>query len=334
VAEEAGVSVTTVSHALNDKGRLSDETRERVKEIAQRLGYHPNTVARSLAGGRSGLIGLAVAQTPAGEFAIADFTYYAQLTNAAALAAIDRGYALVIASGTKEDAWNRLWLDGLIVVDPIHADPLCREFRSRGVPVVTTGRVPEEPDGYWIDSDHYEATPAILDYFAARGARRLALIATPPVTSYATDARTAYERWCQEHDQDSIVAIARRGLTEGAGQDATERLLRRANPPDAIYVMLDRLALGALYAAKAMGVSVPDQLQIAACTDSEEAKTTRPSLTVLSLNPEQIGREAAAMIISLVEEQEPPQPHVMVETKIISRGSTRKRATARMPAPA
>jgi DNA-binding LacI/PurR family transcriptional regulator len=333
VAEEAGVSVTTVSHALNGKGRLKNETRQRVQEVAQRLGYHPNTVARNLAGGRSGLIGLAVAQTPTGEFAIADFAYYAQLTTAAALAAIDRGYALVLASGTKEDAWNRLWLDGLIVVDPIYEDPLCREFRSRGVPVVTTGRIPEEPDGYWIDSDHYEATPTILDHLAARGAQRLALIATPPVTSYSTDAREAYERWCREHDQDAIVAVARH-LTEGDGYDATLRLLRRANPPDAIYAMLDRLALGALAAAKAMSVSVPNQLQIAACTDSEEAKMTRPSLTALSLNPEQIGREATSMIISLVENHEPPQPHVMVETKIIPRGSTRKRVMARTPAAA
>lgn len=331
VAEEANVSITTVSHALNGKGRLSEKTRERVKEVAQRLGYQPNTVARSLAGGRSGLIGLAVAQTADGEFAIADFAYYAQLMNAAAIAAIDRGYALVLASGTKEEAWSKLWLDGLIVVDPVQEDRLCAEFRSRGIPLVTTGRIPGEPEGCWIDSDHYEATPAILDHLAERGARRIALLATPPVTTYATDARRAYETWCEQHEQDPLVTIARYGLTERGGYDATLRLLRRSNPPDAIYAMLDRLALGALTAAHEHGISVPGQLQIATCTDSEEARMTRPSLTALALNPEEIGRQAIKMVAAMIEGEGPEQPHVMVDTEIVQRDSTRKRAIARVP---
>src|SRR5580704_2616877 len=90
VAAEAGVSITTVSHALNGKGRISETTRLHVQEAAKRLGYRPNSVARNLAGGRTGLIGLAVSQTLGGQFAIADFAYYSQLMSAASIAAFDR----------------------------------------------------------------------------------------------------------------------------------------------------------------------------------------------------------------------------------------------------
>src|ERR1700679_4339423 len=94
VAERAGVSITTVSHALNGKGRISPQTRQHVNEIAKQLGYHPNATARNLAGGRSGLIGMAVAQAGAGNFAISDYAYYAALISAASVAALDCGYAL------------------------------------------------------------------------------------------------------------------------------------------------------------------------------------------------------------------------------------------------
>jgi DNA-binding LacI/PurR family transcriptional regulator len=332
VADAAGVSITTVSHALNGKGRISARTRRRVHEVAQRLGYRPNSVARSLAGGRSGLIGLAVAQTRDGQFAISDFAYYAQLMNAATVAALDQGYALVLASGTQEGAWDRLWLDGLIVVDPIRDDPLCNEFRSRGVPVVTTGRIPEEDGGHWVDCDHFEATPAILNHLAARGTRRIALIGTPPITSYSLDTRAAYELWCAEHDQEPMVAEARADLTESAGFEATQKLLRRSRPPDAVYAMLDRLAIGALLAAQAQGLAIPEDLQVAGCMDSDAGR--REHLTAIGVSAERIGREAIAMVADLIEGREPPQPHVMVPTRIVPRRSTRRKALVREKLPA
>jgi DNA-binding LacI/PurR family transcriptional regulator len=149
VAEAAGVSITTVSHALNGKGRLPDATRERVRQVAERLGYRPNATARNLAGGRTGLIGLAVSQTLEGRFAVSDFAYYSQLMSTATATAMDRGYALVLASGTEPSAWRNIGLDGVIVVDPVRADPLVRELRSQRIPIVTTGRMPDSDKGHW-----------------------------------------------------------------------------------------------------------------------------------------------------------------------------------------
>jgi DNA-binding LacI/PurR family transcriptional regulator len=325
VAEQAGVSITTVSHALNGKGRLSNETRRRVCAVAERLGYQPNSMARNLAGGRSGLIGLTVAQASETGFAVSDFAYFSQLISAAGVAALDRGYALVLGSGTQRGAWSRIRVDGAIVVDPVARDPLPGELQSQGVPLVTTGRVPGSKGGYWVDNDHRTGTRTVLDYLAARGARRIALLGSSSTGSYSVDSQASYEEWCSEQGQEVIVAVGRGDLTEGSGFQETIKLLRRAHPPDAVHSTLDRLALGALMAAQAQGLSVPQELLVTGCTDSEAGKWARPGLTTLALYPGQIGSAAVEMVTTLIEGREPPVPQLFVPFRILPRGSTRRR---------
>jgi AcrR family transcriptional regulator len=142
VAAAAGVSVTTVSHALNGKGRLPDATRERVRDVAERLGYRPSAAARNLVGGKTGLLGLTVSQPAGRPLVVGDFAYFVDLMSAASAAAIQRGYALVLTPGEHGRHWPDIDLDGAIVVDPVAGDPLVQELRQRNVPVVTTGRVP------------------------------------------------------------------------------------------------------------------------------------------------------------------------------------------------
>jgi DNA-binding LacI/PurR family transcriptional regulator len=329
VAERAGVSITTVSHALNGKGRISAETRRRVCEIAERLGYQPNSTARNLAGGRSGLIGLAVAQTGEGNFAVSDFAFFAALISAASVVALDRGCALMLASAAQEQAWSRTAVDGAIIVDPIAGDPLLESLRQSGTPLVTTGRVPDSTVDCWVDNDHRAGTRVMLDHLAARGARRVALLGSPLTTSYAIDSLGAYEEWCSERGQEPIAAVAREDLTEGAGFEATAKLLRRARPPDAVHSTLDRLALGALLAAQARGLSVPHELLISGCADSEASKWARPGLTTLELYPSQIGAAAVEMVTALIEGREPAARQVVVPVRIMARGSTRRRVVTR-----
>lgn len=127
-----------------------------------------------------------------------------------------------------------------------------------------------------MDNDHNAGTRSILDHLASRGAQQIALIASPPVTSYAIDAYAAYELWCEEHRQDAIVALARGDLTVSSGFAATVKLLRRSRPPDAVYATLDRLELGALLAAQAQGLLVPTGLLVAGCTPASSRAPRSP----------------------------------------------------------
>jgi DNA-binding LacI/PurR family transcriptional regulator len=331
VANAAGVSATTVSHALNGKGRLPPGTRERVHRVAQELGYRPNATARHLAGGKTGVLGLTVSQGAGTPNTLSDFAYFMQLMTAATAAAFEHGYALVLTpvqpDGTR---WLNVGIDGAIVIDPVPDDPLVAALRERGAPVVTTGRVPGEADGGpWVDNDHVAATHSVLDHLVRRDARRIALVMPPATISYVLDVRAGYEDWCARHDTEPLIAVAGKNLTEGAGYAAAQKLLDLPEPPDAIYATLDRLALGVLLAAQSRGVRVPADMLVAGNTDSEAGRWARPSLTALNLHAEQIGHHAVDLLVQLVEGREPPEPHILVPTRLIARGSTRRSVSRR-----
>ncbi len=120
-------------------------------------------------------------------------------------------------------------------------------------------------------------------------------------------------------------------MSESGAYAAATKLLESATPPDGIYATLDRLALGVLLAAEARGVSVPRDLRVAGCTDSEASR--QAALTALSLDPERLGREALELLLQVVEDDDPAPRHRLVPTTVIPRASTvappRRRARAK-----
>jgi DNA-binding LacI/PurR family transcriptional regulator len=198
-------------------------------------------------------------------------------------------------------------------------DVLC----SRGVPVVTTGRVPDGPaDAWWVDNDHVGGTRATIEHLAAEGATAVALLTAPALQSYTIDALEAFESTTAELGLEATVETITDSLSESGGYAAAARLLASERPPDAIYGTLDRLALGALLAAEAKGIRVPEELRVAGCTDSQAARSSRPTLTALSLNPEQIATEAVDLLVEVVETGTSADPRRIVPYALIPRAST------------
>jgi DNA-binding LacI/PurR family transcriptional regulator len=324
VAAAAGVSITTVSHALNDKGRLTEETRRRVREAADRLGYKPSALARGLAVGRTGMLAVTVSFVEDLAPRIGDFDYFMQVMNAATSAAFERGFALtLVPADSRREVLERLPLDGAVVMDPVRGDEIVDLLGRRGVPVVTTGRCPGGPeDACWVDNDHVAGTRAMIEHLAAEGATRIALLTAPAFQSYTIDALEAFEATSAELGLEPIIETVTDAVSESGAYAAASRLLESSRPPDAIYATLDRLALGALLAAEAKGIRVPEALRVAGCTDSHAARSSRPSLTALSVNPEWIGREAVDLLITLVENETPVNRHRVVPFAVIPRAST------------
>ena len=327
IADAAGVSITTVSHALNGKGRVQADTRDRVREIAERLNYRPNPTARNLVEGRTGLLGVAISQPDGAALQASDFAYFTQLMSGATTAAIERGYALVLTP----PRWGLggragLAVDAAIIIDPVEGDPLASELYRSDIPVVTTGRVLDNDAlACWVDNDHDAGARALLEHLRKRGAERIALITNPTAMSYTVDVEHAFRRWCAENSMAPLIAHVP-DLTERAGFAAASKLLALAEPPDAIYATYDRLAHGTLLAAQARNTRVPeDLLLVSAATESAASHSLRPSLTVLNLHPDQIGQHAAELLVDLVEGREPQERQIIVPTRIVARASTRRR---------
>lgn len=327
VAAAAGVSITTVSDALNGKGRLPDATRRHVREVAERLGYRPSAAARTLRTGKSGLIGLTVTTYGEEPFTFTEFAYFAEMARAATSAALARGYALVILpASSRHDVWSNVALDGTVVIDPSDDDPVVSELVRSGLPVVSDGRPAGSlPVAAWVDNDHEEAVHGLLDHLAESGARRIGLLTGTSTDTYTRLSTTAYLDWCARVGQEPVYE-SYPAHDPCAGAVAADRLLARPDRPDAVYGLFDPNGTDLLAAARRYGLRVPEDLLLVCCSESSVYAATEPPITTLSLKPGRTGATVIHLLTDAIEGHHTGRPvQQVMPTELIVRTSSRRR---------
>jgi DNA-binding LacI/PurR family transcriptional regulator len=317
VAAAAGVSVTTVSHALNGKGRVDPETRARVAKVVRRLGYRANRHARSLRSGRSEAVALLL---PVGGDSRSDevlyLDFYMQVASSAAAAAFAHHYALVLLPPTTVNGGPGGFLvDGGIVVDPSPNDPLVSHFHDLGLPVVTIERDHGRPQDPWYVASETEAnTRRMLDHLAARGARRIALLTPDSAWGWATETLGAYRSWSEEHGTKPLAVPVAMSPGEQNAFAAARHLLASRHPPDAVFAVAARFVRGVMRAARETGTRVPEDLLVAAGVDGVPAREAEPPVTALDLHPERQAEAAVEMLLSRLNGGHPQAPRYIGAT--------------------
>ncbi|GAA3233016.1 LacI family DNA-binding transcriptional regulator [Actinocorallia longicatena] len=279
VARAAEVSTATVSNALNGTGRLSEATRRRVREVADRLGYLPNPAGRALRTGRTRVLGLAVTTYGGHSWNFSEVAYYARLITSATAAAHRHGYALTVLPAALTDrGWRTLAVDGVILLDSPEGDPAVAALRSRGIPIAFDGRPWDlAPGESWVDNDHAATTLRVLDHLASQGARRIALLAGHATDHYTRSCVEAYERYVDE----PLIGHIEEDDTEG--RVAAGRLL--AAGADAVYGLFDGCGRAVLSAARALGLEVPADVLLVTCSEDPAYGWTSPPVSTVSLDP-------------------------------------------------
>lgn len=327
VAAAAGVSITTVSDALNGKGRLPDATRRHVREVADRLGYRPSAAARTLRTGRSGLIGLTVTTYGEEPFTFTEFAYFAEMARAATSAALARGYALVILpASSRHDVWGNVALDGTVVIDPSDHDPVVTDLLRQGIPVVSDGRPTGNlPVSAWVDNDHEQAVLGILEHLADSGARRIGLLTGTSTDTYTRLSTAAYLDWCRQVGQEPVYE-AYPAHDPCAGAVAADRLLARPDRPDAVYGLFDPNGTDLLAAARRYRLRVPEDLMLVCCSERAAYAATEPPISTLSLKPGRIGTAVVQLLIDAIECGGGGRPvEQVMPTDLIVRASSQRR---------
>lgn len=326
IAAAAGVSVTTVSHALNGKGRVLPDTRARVLMLAEELGYTANPHAQRLATGRH--MTIAVQISGVGRKAlVTDSAYFVDVLNSVSASALDHGYTAVLAApDMRPRDIESFAVDGAIVIDPTGTEPLLTALTARGAPVVTTGRVLREDIALGsVDNDLRKAAVRVLDHFLEAGYAHPAILTGPLTRSYAADTLAAYETWTAERGIEPISMVARAGMSAASAIRAAEELLSHDPRPDSVYAMLDVLALATLHVARQRGLSVPGELGIAGAVDSDGLRWADPPLTALNLHPARIGRAAVELLTAALADPAQARRSVTVPARLIPRASTARR---------
>jgi DNA-binding LacI/PurR family transcriptional regulator len=327
VAEAAGVSITTVSHALSGKGRLPADTRERVRLVAERLGYAPNAAARSLAGATTGVLATYVSLPGNSPLAFTEIDYYVGVINAATAECIERGYSLVIAPSTAgPETWARLPIDGVIVIDPAVGDSSLADLRTRGFPLVLVGRdLHGEADDLIVQNDRSAATRAVLDHLADGGDRRVDILTLSTYESFSDEAVEEYRRWCRTREREPGVFLVGANSTAGpmVFRNEAARFLDRSTFPIAVFCLYERLAIELLAVARERGVRIPEDLALCCVSELGLAADSTPPLTTLEINQSELGARAARLLIDRVEGR-PTRSVLDVPVQLVARASTRR----------
>ena len=324
IADRAGVSIATVSRVLNGRGDVADETRELVSRIIRENGYTANRSARGLSAGRTGLAGVLVPLVyPA---------YFAGILAGAAEALSEQGLQIVLSptGGEHErevSLLDRLMhgtTDGAVVVLPEESSDELERLLDDGYHfVVVDPRLPLDDRIPSVSAAHMSGADQAMRHLLGLGHRRIAAIVGPSGWVASDDRRRGYH-----------AALAAAGILPdpaleaesdfeiSGGVRAAGEFLDLADPPTAIFAFNDNLAIGAIQAAQARGLRVPDDLSVVGFDDVEHATIVTPTLTTVRQPLAEMGRTAVSLLVRLLERQRFETLHVELGTRLVVREST------------
>ncbi|MGW6736995.1 LacI family DNA-binding transcriptional regulator [Streptomyces sp. NPDC055013] len=327
IARHAGVSQSAVSFALNGRSGVSEETRDRVRRVAEELGWRPSTAARALSGEGAATVGFVLAR-PADTLGVDSF--FLQLVSGIQEVLAERHLGLlfqVVEDVADECAVYRRWwaehrVDGVLVVDPRTDDPRPDLLDELGLPAVVIGGAPYDrhPGLSTVWADDAGAMASVVDGLYALGHRRIVHIAGLPGLAH-TERRIRTLR----------AEAGRRGLTEvksvttdysdAEGAAVTRRVLEDPAPPTALIYDNDVMAVAGAAAAAELGFAVPADVSVVSWEDSALCRIVRPWLSALSRDSVEFGRTAARELTALLDGGSARAVRVPVP-RLIERGST------------
>ena len=327
VAKVAGVSRATVSRVVNGSPRVSDDVRRSVETAVTQLGYIPNRAARSLVTRRSGSIAVVITE-PTGRLFSDPFFPRILRGVTTTVAARDIQVVLLLPDSIADSRRTADYLvaghvDGAILVSLHGDDPLPARIIEAQIPVVVVGRPLHASGISYVDVDNRGGARSAVADLIAGGRRVIAAIGGPTDMAAAQDRRAGYRDALVDAGIGLDAALeASAEFTHEGGIDAMRRLLAARPDIDAVFAASDLLAAGALSVLDAAGRKVPKDVAIVGYDDSPVAATSRPPLTSVRQPIEEMGQEAARLLLELVDASDRAPRRVILATELIRRASS------------
>ncbi|UWF77269.1 MULTISPECIES: LacI family DNA-binding transcriptional regulator [Microbacterium] len=331
VAARAGVSITAVSHALNGKGTVSEKTRERVRRVAEELGYQADAFARGMRQSRIDAVGLAMRSLDVlGDYTPEGVDVFDRFAGIFAAKALARGLSLTLVPDISGRSVPPLAfaLDGYVVMSPQEGDPVTAMLESRGIPYVTYGREPGRDSHHrWAAEDDRDAARRALHHLEHAGAREIVLLSGTDRNAWNDDYRIEYREWCRRTD----VAPRMDEQPERSGVDGGAEAARRiigGGVPDAVLCMTGRHAAGLQAELQRHGFVIPRDVLVLAASDSEQARSAKPAITAFSFRLADTADALLDMLVQLLDTGECEGPR-LTRAQLKPRASTRAQREGR-----
>ncbi len=317
VARLAGVSHSTVSRVLNDKGVISEETKQRIYAAMEELKYVPNDFARSFASGSPHTIALVIDVDNASDYANNFFNNTVFGIETAAHRSAD-GIARLVA-GKR--------IDGIVFPQSIVNPGFLQKLEELQFPSVILGR-PEDVglESDWVDINNTQAGAIAVRHLINNGYRRIAFVSDGDDKVFNQDRIEGYRRELTAEGIAPDESLVMHGEADHeSGCVCAKKLLEAENRPDAIICSNDRMALGVLRTARAMGICVPQELGIVCCDNTVVTELARPDITSIDVDTFELGLQVAEILINRIENAAASIRQILLSTRIIERESTAKK---------
>ena len=332
ISVACGVSVATVSKALNDHNDVGEETKQRIRKIAKEMGYFPNSSARALKTNKSFNIGVLFVE----EFPQSGLThdYFASILDSFKIMVEAKGYDITFINSNKMRKGRLSYLehskfrgvDGVLIACVDFRDPEVLELVNSDIPVVTIDYAFE--DRLAVLSDNVKGVRDLLKHIYSLGHRKIAYIHGQSNNENVTSARVqSFMDTAKELDlqvpEEYIISGKYRDIPNAAKNAAT--LLNLTDRPTCIIFSDDYSAIGGMNEIKARGLTIPDDISIAGYDGSNIAAQIEPQLTTIVQDTRMIGRIAADNLINQIEKPKNSVPeHVIIEGILREGKSVRK----------
>ena len=322
VARRAGVSVTTVSHVINETRFVSEELRARVYQAMRELNYRPNAIARSLRRKRTHTIGMIVPDI--------SYPFLAEVARGVEDRGFELGYNVILCDSDgdlkREGDYIELLLerkvDGIVFVAAGESSGHVQALIEQGVPLVVCDR---ELPGVEVDTviaDDVESGHRATEHLIGLGHRRIGCIAGPEGLCISDKRLEGYRQALEEQGlpfrEELVVHANFRCL---GGYEAMGTLLSLDQPPTAVFACNDLMAVGAICAASQRRLRIPQDMAIIGCDDIALASFTNPSLSTVAQPKREMGAMAVEMLVERIQEEDKPPAKRVLPVELVIRDS-------------
>jgi LacI family transcriptional regulator len=325
LAKELGLAVSTVSRALRDSHEISQETKERVKALAEEWGFQPNAHASSLRQNKSKTIGVIIPEI--------ENNFFSQIINGIESIAQDKGFHVLVYL-THEDTQKEKSIlqllrngrvDGLMMSlsNTTASFEHLEAWKHAQIPIVLFDRVVDDPDIPVVTINDADIAFRATEHLIENGCKKIAFLTLADMLSISNRRKSGYIKALQKYNMESQQLVVE-CTPDNATNDEIIRRLLQEEKPDGAFTAIEKLAINMYEACHELKINIPDELKLVSFSNSPSAPLFCPSLSAIIQPAYEMGKEAASTLFKLIEKKSllSYEKKVMLKASLCKRNSS------------
>ncbi|WP_411954267.1 LacI family DNA-binding transcriptional regulator [Alkalibacillus sp. S2W] len=331
VAKKANVSPSTVSRVIANNSRITKETKQRVRDVMEELGYYPNFQARNLVSNKTNTIGIVMANSATLSF---QNPFFPEVLRGISEVAHDNQYGLYLTTGgTEQEVYDEVVsmvqgkrVDGIILLYSRKNDATMNYLAQSSIPFTIVGRPFENPDQFtYVDNNNVDNAREAVSYLINLGHKRIAFVGGGLDYIVSQDRLKGYKQALA----DANIPFDERYFineeeTASLSREATIDLMTMTKPPTAIVTHDDLVAYEMIRYLEELKMTVPEDVSIVSFNNHKISEHLRPPLTSVDISIYNLGYEANRLLIDKINQPDIEKKKIIVPSTLIKRGSCKR----------